>query len=154
MTLRRGGPKPPPRQAPSSREAVLLDTGFLVALFDRRERLHDAAAAWLASYSMPLWSVPSVLVEAAHFLPGHLRPTLARAAASGVVHVMAPDIDAYGRIAALLGKYADHDPDWADIELVWLAEACGIHRIATLERADFGVYRIHGRRAFDIVWPA
>lgn len=44
-------------------------------------------------------------------------------------------------------------PDWADLALVWLAESAGMHRIATLDAADFSVYRINGRRAFDIVWP-
>ena len=140
-------------RVPQSGEAVLIDTGFLVSLFDRRERLHTAAAAWLTRHAWPLWSVPAVIVEAAHFLPNHLRPTLARAVASGIVRVMAPDTEAHARIAVLLGKYADLDPDWADIELVWLAETTGLHRIATLDVADFGVYRIHGRRAFEIVWP-
>jgi hypothetical protein len=37
--------------------------------------------------------------------------------------------------------------------LIWLAEAAGIHRIATLDAKDFGIYRINGRKAFDIVWP-
>ena len=139
---------------PAARDAVLLDTGFLVSLFDRRERLHAAASAWLAAERRQLWSVPAVIVEAAHFLPGALRAALARAAAGGLVNVAAPDAPAYGRIAWLQAKYADLDPDWADIELVWLAERTGIHRIATLDAADFGIYRLHGRRAFDIVWPA
>lgn len=140
-------------QAAPTHDAVLLDAGFLVSLFDRRERLHAAAVEWLNAQSSALWTAPSVLVEAAYFLPGHLRPALARAAASGTVTVAAPDVAGYARIAWLLDKYADLDPDWADIELVWLAESSGIQRIATLDAADFGVYRIHGRRRFDIVWP-
>jgi predicted nucleic acid-binding protein len=135
------------------RDAVLIDTGFLVALFDRREPLHASAAAWLGGERLALWTVPSVIAEAAHFLPGRQRVALARAAATGVVHVAVPDATAYARAAVLLERYADLDPDWADIELVWLAESAGIHRIATLDRADFGVYRLHGRRMFDIVWP-
>lgn len=94
-----------------------------------------------------------MLVEAAHFLPGGLRPALARAAASGVVTVVAPDSAAYARLVDLLEKYADLAPDWADLELVWLAESAGVQRIATLDAADFGIYRINGRKAFDIVWP-
>lgn len=141
-----------PQAAPTP-DAVLLDTGFLVSLFDRRERLHSAAVIWLNAQTSALWAPPAVLVEAAHFLPGRLRPALARAAASGVVKVSAPDAAGYARISWLLDKYADLDPDWADIELVWLAESSGIQRIATLDAADFGVYRTHGRRRFDIVWP-
>jgi hypothetical protein len=50
----------------------------------------------------------------------------------------------------LLRKYADIDPDWADVALVWLAEISGIVRIATLDVADFSVYRIHGRKRFEL----
>ncbi|MBN8510592.1 MAG: hypothetical protein J0L57_18520 [Burkholderiales bacterium] len=124
-----------------------------MSLIDDREPLHAAARRWLSLQHRALWSAPAVLTETAHFLPGWLRPQLARAAASGVLQVAVPDAEGYGRIAALLQKYADRQPDWADIELIWLAEAAGIHRIATLDATDFGVYRIHGRRAFDIVWP-
>ena len=56
----------------------------------------------------------------------------------------------YARIAALLRKYADLDPDWADVSLVWLAETAGITRIATLDITDFSVYRIHGRKRFEL----
>jgi uncharacterized protein len=152
MTKRSGGASADIRPL-RRRDAVLIDTGFLVALFDRRERLHASAAAWLSAERRALWTVPAVVVEAAHFLPGRQRVALARAAATGVVHVTPPDAAVYGRVALLSERYADLDPDWADIELVWLAETSGIHRIATLDRADFGVYRLHGRRAFDIVWP-
>jgi len=34
--------------------------------------------------------------------------------------------------------------------LIWLAEATGITRIATLDVADFSVYRIHGRKRFEL----
>lgn len=135
------------------RDAVLIDTGFLVALFDRRERLHASATAWLSGERRSLWTVPSVVVEAAHFLPGRPRVALARAAAAGVVHVAVPDAAAYGRVAVLLERYAELDPDWNDAELVWLAETAGIASIATLDSADFSVYRLNGRRPFDIVWP-
>lgn len=34
--------------------------------------------------------------------------------------------------------------------LVWLAEALGLRRIATLDVTDFGAYRIHGRGRFQL----
>lgn len=139
--------------SPVARNAILVDTGFLVALFDTREKLHAAAQDWLLRLREPLWTVPSVLVEASHFLPIGQRVALARRAAGAAIRVATPDATAYLRVATLLQRYADQDPDWTDAELIWLAEVAGIHRIATVDTADFGVYRIHGRRAFDIVWP-
>ena len=57
----------------AARDAILVDTGFLVALFDTRAPLHAAARDWLVRVREPLWTVPSVWVEAAYFLPGRLR---------------------------------------------------------------------------------
>ena len=61
-----------------------------------------------------------------------------------------PDAGGYARIAQLFERYADQDPDWADMELVWLAETTGVARIATLDVADFSVYRINGRKRFEL----
>jgi hypothetical protein len=97
--------------------------------------------------------VPSVVVEAAHFIPGRPRVALARAVAAGAIHVAVPDAPVHCRVAVLLERYADLDPDWAGAELVCPAETEGITRIATLDGPDFSVYRLHGRHVFDIVWP-
>jgi hypothetical protein len=136
--------------APARGNAVLVDTGVLVALFNRLDKHHAAAAAWMARTDAALLTVAPVLCEAAFFLPPRLRTALAGLAARGVLQVHAPDAPGYARIAQLFDKYADQDPDWADLELVWLAESSGCPRIATLDVADFSVYRIHGRRRFEM----
>lgn len=129
---------------------VLLDTGVLVALFDRLDAHHSVAAAWFARHSAPLHTVAPVLSEAAFFLPPRLRSALAELVARGVLQVHQPDPAGYSRIAQLFDKYVDQDPDCADLELVWLAESTGIHRIATLDVADFSIYRIKGRKRFEL----
>lgn len=50
----------------------------------------------------------------------------------------------------LLRKYADKDPDWVDVSLIWLAETLSVTRIATVDVTDFSVYRIHGRKRFEL----
>ena len=129
---------------------VLLDTGPLVALYARDDGRHAAVTQWMASFRGELHTVEPVLTEAAYFLPPRTRAVLADLAMSGALHLHRPDAAGYARIAALLRKYADRDPDWADIALVWLAETSGITRIATLDVADFSVYRIHGRKRFEL----
>ncbi len=140
----------PARPGAAAARGVLLDTGPLVALYARDDPRHVAVNNWLASFEGELHTVESVLSETAFFLPARMRPVLADMAARGVLRVHHPDAAAFERIAALLRKYADRDPDWADIALVWLAETTGIHRIATLDIADFSVYRIHGRKRFEL----
>jgi len=132
---------------------VLADTGLLFALHAANDPYNALARSWVASFAGQLHTVGSVLAETAWQLPARHRALVADLVRRGAVQVHAPDAAGYARIAQLLGKYADVDPDWADIELVWLAETTGIHRVATLDVADFGAYRIHGRQRFDIVWP-
>ena len=129
---------------------VLLDTGALVAMYARDDPRHAGVAHWMGTFRGELHTVESVLTEAAYFLPARMRAVLADLAVSGKLHLHHPDAHGYARIATLLRKYADIDPDWADIELIWLAETTGITRIATLDVADFSVYRIHGRRRFEL----
>lgn len=129
---------------------VLVDTGVLVALFDRMDKHHAAACGWMASTDAALLTVPAVLCETAFFLPPRLRAELAGLAARGVLRVQGADAAGHARMATLFNKYRDCDPDWADLELVWLAETTGTHQIATLDVADFSLYRIHGRKRFEL----
>jgi uncharacterized protein len=124
-------------------------TGPLVALYARDDGKHAIVADWFARFAGELHTVEPVLTEAAYFVPVRTRAVLAELARSGAMQVHHPDAIGYARIASLLRKYADQDPDWADVALVWLAESTGIHRIATLEVADFSVYRINGRKRFE-----
>ncbi len=129
---------------------MLLDTCALVALFDRHDPQHETAAAWLACCHAALHTVEAVLAEVCFFLPARLRPARARLAGQGVLQVHPLDAAALGRMAQLFEKYRDQDPDWADMALVWLAEALGLRRIATLDVTDFSAYRTHGRGRFQL----
>ena len=133
-----------------SGQGVLVDTGILVAVFNRSDPQHTAAAAWLSRNRAPLLTVESVLSETAFYLPARRRVALAELAARRVLTVHSPDTAGHARMAELFGKYADQDPDWADLALVWLAETTGVNQIATLDVADFSVYRINGRRRFEM----
>jgi predicted nucleic acid-binding protein len=59
----------------------------------------------------------------------------------------------YKRMRTLMHKYRDRPMDLADASLVCLAEQQGLRKIFTLDKEDFRIYRLHGRRTFDI-WPA
>lgn len=134
----------------AARDPILIDTGVLVAMFDRLDPHHEAAVSWMQKRDSALLTVAPVLTEASFFLPVRLRAALAGLVADGTLELRHPDAIGYGRIAQLFAKYADQSPDWADMELLWLAEATGIARIATLDVADFSVYRINGRKRFEL----
>lgn len=132
----------------SGREQVLIDTGVLVALLNAGDARHAGASDWLAACDAQLHTVEAVLAESAFFLPPAGRAALADLAGAGTIRVHSPGPDGHRRVAAILRKYADLDPDWADASLVWLAEQRGAQRIATLDVRDFSALRIHGRSKF------
>jgi predicted nucleic acid-binding protein len=129
---------------------VLLDTGVLVALLHSDDGRHEAATRWLAGCNAKLHTVEAVLTETAFFLPARQRATVADLAAKGTIDIHCPDAAAYKRVGAILDRYGNLDPDWADAMLVWLAEETGIHSIATFDVRDFSTYRIHGRSKFQL----
>jgi predicted nucleic acid-binding protein len=104
----------------------------------------------MAGFRGALHTVEPVLTEAAFFLPARSRAAIVQLIERRVLHLHHPDVTGHARIAELLRKYADIDPDWADVSLIWLAEASGITRIATLDVHDFSIYRIHGRKRFEL----
>jgi predicted nucleic acid-binding protein len=61
-----------------------------------------------------------------------------------------PSAEANKRSARLMERYADRPMDLADATLVALAEERQLKLIFTLD-ADFHIYRLHGRQAFEIV---
>jgi uncharacterized protein len=137
-----------PGRSTSAAADVLLDTGVLVAVFDQADPRHATATRWLAGFDGQLHTVEPVLAEAGFFLPPRLRPALADLAAGGTLRLHQPDATGLRRIGAILRKYEDLDPDWADATLVWLAEELGVQRIATVDSRDFSTYRVHGRTRF------
>jgi len=65
--------------------------------------------------------------------------------ARGVLQLLPLDLTDVPRMRELMGKYADRPMDLADAALVRVAEREGIRKTFTVDRDDFGVYRLHGR---------
>jgi uncharacterized protein len=130
---------------------VIADTGLLVALLDRSNKHHKAATRWLRQFSGTLVSVEPVLTETSFFLNPENTAKLIDQIAAGWIELHSPDAIGYGRIATLLRKYAELDPDLSDIALVWLAEVTGIKAIVTVDVTDFSTYRINGKSKFELI---
>jgi uncharacterized protein len=130
---------------------ILVDTGFLVSAFEAREKHHVAAITWLQQHSVTLITLEAVLSECCFFLRGKPRQQLLSAVSQGALSVQHVDSLAHARIASLAEKYHDQDADYADLALIWLAEKTGHARILTLDMQDFSVYRIHGRKRFELL---
>jgi predicted nucleic acid-binding protein len=132
---------------------ILVDTGPLVALFNRKDRSHPRCREVLRSVREPLVTTVPVLTEVFHMLsPGSRGANALRDfVAHGGVTVWFLDGVALLRAFELMEQYADHPMDLADASLVVAAEALATSKIFTIDRDDFSTYRVRrGHRLIRI----
>jgi len=132
---------------------LLLDTGGLVSLLDRDQLHHTACLRAFEDWSGPVVSTEAVLTESSHLMArvdGGIAKCVEFFLAGGAV-LVPTSAKSLKRTHLLIQKYADRPMDYADASLVALAEELGTPHILTTDRRDFSVYRINGRKAFDIL---
>ena len=131
---------------------VLIDSGPLIALFDASDKYHQQAIDFIKTNKYPLVTTLASITETLHLLDFNRN---AQIDFMGWIHRRAVEIHFIGnedfhRLKELTSKYRDLPMDFADACLVFLAEKLSINAIATIDR-DFTVYRIKGRKKFNVV---
>ena len=93
------------------------------------------------------------VAEAMHLLKPRpaAQQALVRKLAEGEVALLSLDRRDVPRIGELMAKYGDRPMDLADAALVRVAERERMDTIFTVDRDDFEIYRIDGRRKFKIL---
>ena len=132
---------------------LLLDTGALVSLLDRSQRLHAHCTRFLEEWRGTIVSTEAVLTEATHLLgrvKGGKQACLDFFIGGGALLVPSADAS-LRRCRKLLEEYADLPMDYADSTLVALGEELGTNLVFTTDRRDFSVYRLRGRRHFRVL---
>ena len=132
---------------------LLLDTGALVSLIDRSQTSYAACAKFFDTWEGAVVSTEAVLTEATHLLSrvgGGRRACLEFFLAGGAILVPST-LASLRRTRDLLNAYSDLPMDFADATLVVLAEELGTNLVFTTDRRDFAIYRIKGRRRFQVV---
>jgi predicted nucleic acid-binding protein len=136
---------------------IIADTGFWLALANRRDRHHDAARHALATVDSRLITTWPVLTETCHLLATRLgweaEIRFIRSARAGAFEVFALEPPHFPRIESLMTKYRDLPMDLADASLVILAEEIGAGRILSTDRRDFRAYRWKRRKPFRNLLP-
>jgi len=131
--------------------SVVVDSGFLIGLFDETDALHARCRAFLKDYRGRFLTTEAVLTEALALLSGgqQLRclDWLGDAARAGLLEVDREPLD-FRAIEKLARKYADQPMDFADASVVLLAGRAGVREILTADRRDFAVYRLAGKTRF------
>lgn len=131
--------------------SVVVDSGFLIGLFDETDPLHGRCRGFLRDYRGRFLTTEAVLTEALALLSPaqQLRclDWLGDAAQAGLLVVDREAVD-FRAVEKLARKYADQPMDFADASVVLLATRSGVREILTADRRDFAVYRVAGRTRF------
>jgi len=130
---------------------LLVDTGFLVALYIRGDALHQPAVDFLRRNPLALHTVSAVIVETCFFLDAHGKAALLNWIANGGLAVADIPIRSYPDLSDYICKYADQAIDFADAALVWLANRTGQRAILTVDETDFRVYRLKAGHGFELI---
>jgi predicted nucleic acid-binding protein len=137
------------------RKRVILDTGPLVALLDRRDSYHPWAIAQWADIEPPLLTCESVVSEACFLLDQ------TSSGSAGVFQMLLRKAialsfrldDHVKEIQKLREKYSDVPMSVADASLVRMAEHFSSSAVLTLD-GDFKVYRKNSRQTIPLILPA
>ena len=131
---------------------ILVDAGPLIALLDRASRDHERCVDTLKQISGKLLTTWMPVTEAMYLL-GPIRggqEGLLDMIEREAVNVLSIEHDDIAPIRRLMHKYLDLPMDFADASLVHVAARERILDIFTLDRRDFGAYRINSRQSFNI----
>ena len=133
---------------------AIVDTGPLVAYFDRSEQHHAWVAGRIEQLEPPLLVCEPVLTEAMYLLSryGRAADALLELVDNGALAIAFRVEDHIDTLRKLLHKYRDVPMSLADACVVRMAEIHDGHAVLTLD-SDFSVYRKHGRMPLTLIRP-
>jgi uncharacterized protein len=131
---------------------VLVDSGFLVALLNRRDRDHKWAVVQSSQLPPPWKTCEAVLSETFYLLGRDGRVWLATLLRRGAIVSAFALTDNRDPILNLMQKYADVPMSLADACLVRMTEVLVDPIILTTD-ADFRIYRRHSRQVVPYAMP-
>ncbi len=129
---------------------AIADTGFIVAFKNRTDQHHNWAVDLAREIDAPMLTCESVLSEAAFHL-GSSEEILALVT-SGLLEVSFDCSQHIEKLHELAERYADRNPDFADLCLIRMSELYPRHVIVTVDD-DFRVYRRNKREAIPVLCP-
>ena len=134
---------------------ILLDTGPVVALFDKDDQYHALCLETLKKVQEPLLTTWPVITECFYLLDFSLKvkEDLWLYIERGGLQIFPLEKEHYPLCRDLMRRYKDLPMDLADATLVALAEALGISRVFTLDHRDFSIYRFKQSRRFTLIPP-
>jgi predicted nucleic acid-binding protein len=135
-------------------QPVLLDTGVIVALLNRRDHHHKRCVDALSALRRPIATCEAVIGESCYMvqsIPEAIHRVLANVA-DGTFQIPFQLAGCAAEVEGILRKYRDMPADFADACLIAMANQLGTGDILTLD-SDFKHYRWRRNRAFNLMIP-
>lgn len=122
---------------------VIVDTGPLVALFDRNDPYHGRVSSFWQNYTWTCVTTWLVITEASHLLSFNIETQLDfyRWIRNGGLTPINLEPPAFDTILELSIKYRDRPIDLADASLLVMAMETDIREVVSLD-SDFDIYRL------------
>jgi len=132
---------------------ALIDSGPLVALFDKDDNYHQKALNFIQQNKFILYSNLAVVTETFYLLQFNInvQKLFIRWIKDGAVFILDFNQIEFTNIFSLLEKYQDIKPDFADLTLVVQSEKTNIYNVATID-SDFYVYKLKNKKYFKNVF--
>ena len=130
---------------------ALADTGYWIALANRRDRWHTQAVSVTKRLAEPLIVTWPVLTETCHLMLARLgveRELQFVQQVAKVADIHEIRADRLSEIQALMAQYRDLPMDLADASLVLAANDLQNGRILSTDQRDFRTYRWKERQPF------
>lgn len=131
---------------------ILIDSGPLIALFDKSDKYHQICVDFIKNNPHELLTSLASITEVLHLLDfsRNAQTDFLSWIIAGAVTVEEIGLKDLIRTKELITKYADLPMDFADACLVCLGEKYNIDEVATID-SDFDVYRLNKPRTFRTV---
>ena len=129
----------------------IADTGFIVAFLNPRDQHHPWAVNVPTECESPLLTCEPVVTEATYLL-ADVEPVL-RLFSTGLLKLNFDLEPNRSQIRELAFRFADQQPDLADLCIVRMSELFPHHRVVSTDRKDFTVYRRHQRELIPLLLP-
>ncbi|MEH1824191.1 MAG: PIN domain-containing protein [Nostoc sp.] len=124
---------------------IIVDTGFWLALIDKKDTHNERVKQALKQYNEPLITTWCVVTETCYLLLTRkgidAEIIFLNSLQQELFTIFNLEIYHTARIIELIKKYSDLPMDLADASLVILAEHLGHGRIFSVDRRDFNTYR-------------
>ena len=136
---------------PILRNTLIIDTGFLVALFSKKDQFHKQALSLRPEIDNKIWITTwPVITETSHLLnssPLQIS-TLLSLCERKILNLFELRFEHFAQIKILMAKYEKLPMDLADASLVILAEELGHGDIVSTDQRDFKTYRFKNHSPF------